>query len=90
MHDDGVTGQVLSTIGPEVAMFTFEPFDSPSVVDTLVNAQVVLVGEFSPTHWTLIGSLIGRQVCGEMIGEGCLADSDVGAKMAYMGAGDVV
>jgi hypothetical protein len=41
-------------------MFAFEFLDSFGVVGTLVIVQVVFVGEFSSTHWTLIGSLIGR------------------------------
>jgi hypothetical protein len=38
-------------------VLAFELLDSGGVMDALVVAQVVLVGEFSSTCWTLIGSL---------------------------------
>jgi hypothetical protein len=38
-------------------VFALELLDSGGVVDALVVAQVVLVGKFSSTRWTLIGSL---------------------------------
>jgi hypothetical protein len=60
-------------------VFTFELLDVAGVMNVFVSAQVVFVGEFSSARWTWIGTLLGREVYGEMDVEEGLADGDVGA-----------
>jgi hypothetical protein len=60
-------------------VFTFELFDVVGIVNAFVSAQVVLVGELSSACWTRIGTLLGREMYGEMDVEEGLADGDVGA-----------
>jgi hypothetical protein len=68
-------------------VFTFELLDSLGVVDTLVVAQVVLVGKFPSACRTGIGALFNREMYGEMDVEDGLADGDIGAKVTRVGAG---
>jgi hypothetical protein len=79
MHDGGVTDQVLPSIRSEIAVFTFELLDIAGIVKMFVSVQVVLVGEFSSTCWTRIGTLLSREVYGEVDIEKSLADGDIGA-----------
>jgi hypothetical protein len=64
--------------------------DSFGIVSTFVDTQIVFVGESSSARWTGKGSLVDRQMCGEMDGEGGLTDGSLGAKMAHVDAGSVV
>ena len=87
MHDDGVADQVLPSVRAEIAVFTFEFLDVSGVVNMFVGAQIVLVGESSPTCWTWVGALLGREVYGEMDVEEGLADGNVGAQGTLVGSG---
>jgi hypothetical protein len=87
MHDDGMADQVLLLIGLEVAMFTFEFLGSIGVVDTLVGAQIVFVGEFSSACWTWIGALFDGEVYGQVNVKKGLANGGVGAEMVSVCSG---
>jgi hypothetical protein len=47
-----MTGQILLSVGSEVAVFAFELLDSAGVVDVFMVAQVVFVGKLASTRWT--------------------------------------
>jgi hypothetical protein len=79
MHDGGVADQVLASIRSEIAVFTFELLDVAGVVDVFVSAQIVFVGESSSARRTGVGTLLGREMYGEMDVKEGLADGDVGA-----------
>jgi hypothetical protein len=64
VYDDGMTGQILLSIGSEVAVFAFELLDSVSVMDAFVVAQVVFVGKLASTRWTRVGTLLDGEVYG--------------------------
>jgi hypothetical protein len=70
-------------------VFALELLDLTDVVNMFVVAQVVFVGEFSFTHWTLIRLLFDGEVYGEMDVQDGFADGGVGAEMTCVGAGSV-
>jgi hypothetical protein len=87
MYDGGVTDQVLPSIQSEIAVFALELLDVAGVVNMFVGAQIVLVGESSSTRWTWIGTLLGREVYGEVDVKKGLADGDVGTQGTFVGSG---
>jgi hypothetical protein len=68
-------------------VFTFEFLDVTGVVNVFMSAQVVLVGKFSSACWTWIGTLLGREMYGEVNVEKGLADGDVWALVTLVGSG---
>jgi hypothetical protein len=63
-------------------VFTLELFDVAGIVNALVGAQIVFVGELSSICWTWVGALFDWEMYGEMDIEKGLADGDVGAEVA--------
>jgi hypothetical protein len=68
-------------------VFALEFLDPVCVVDALMVAQIVFVGEFSFTRWTLIGSLFDRQMYGEVDVENGLTDGSIGTEVTRVGIG---